>query len=57
VPDSYDRRPYFFSEQYDVGLEYTGFVPPGGYVQVVLRGGPATGQFIASWGVDACWPA
>jgi 3-phenylpropionate/trans-cinnamate dioxygenase ferredoxin reductase subunit len=49
LPASYDRLPYFFSDQYDLGLEYTGYVPPGGHVPVVFRGDPATRQFIAFW--------
>jgi 3-phenylpropionate/trans-cinnamate dioxygenase ferredoxin reductase subunit len=49
LPASYDRLPYFFSDQYDLGLEYTGYVPPGGHVRVVFRGDPATRQFIAFW--------
>ena len=39
---SYDRVPYFFSDQYDLGMEYAGYVEPGGYDQVVFRGDPAT---------------
>ena len=27
----YDRLPYFFTDQYDLGMEYTGYVRPGGY--------------------------
>ncbi|NGN70144.1 oxidoreductase, partial [Streptomyces sp. A7024] len=34
----YDRVPYFFSDQYDVGMEYSGYAPPGSYDQVVCRG-------------------
>jgi 3-phenylpropionate/trans-cinnamate dioxygenase ferredoxin reductase subunit len=46
---SYDRLPYFFSDQYDLGMEYTGWVQPGEYDQVVLRGDPAAGEFLAFW--------
>ena len=28
-PNIYDRLPYFFSDQYDVGMEYAGFAGPG----------------------------
>jgi 3-phenylpropionate/trans-cinnamate dioxygenase ferredoxin reductase component len=35
---SYDRVPYFYSDQYDLGMEYSGYVEPGGYDQVVFRG-------------------
>ena len=34
----YDRLPYFFTDQYDLGMEYAGYVEPGGYDQVVFRG-------------------
>ncbi len=46
---SYDRVPYFFSDQYDSGMEYTGYVARGGYDSVVFRGDIATGGFIAFW--------
>jgi NADPH-dependent 2,4-dienoyl-CoA reductase/sulfur reductase-like enzyme len=45
----YDRVPYFFSDQYDVGLEYSGYAPPGAYDQVVCRGDVAKREFIAFW--------
>jgi 3-phenylpropionate/trans-cinnamate dioxygenase ferredoxin reductase subunit len=48
-PTGYDRLPYFFSDQYDLGLEYTGYVAPGGHDRVVFRGNPATREFIAFW--------
>lgn len=46
---SYDRVPYFFSDQYDVGLEYSGWAPPGSYDQVVLRGDVGKREFVAFW--------
>ncbi|MBD0747183.1 NAD(P)/FAD-dependent oxidoreductase [Streptomyces sp. CBMA152] len=46
---SYDRIPYFFSDQYDLGLEYSGWAPPGSYDQVVLRGDAGKREFIAFW--------
>jgi 3-phenylpropionate/trans-cinnamate dioxygenase ferredoxin reductase subunit len=46
---AYDRLPYFFTDQYDVGMEYTGYVGQGGYDQVVFRGDVAAGNFIAFW--------
>jgi NADPH-dependent 2,4-dienoyl-CoA reductase/sulfur reductase-like enzyme len=49
APVTYDRLPYFFTDQYDLGMEYTGFAPPGSYDTVVFRGDPATREFIAFW--------
>jgi 3-phenylpropionate/trans-cinnamate dioxygenase ferredoxin reductase component len=46
---SYDRVPYFFSDQYDLGMEYSGYVEPGGYDQVVFRGDVPDREFIAFW--------
>jgi 3-phenylpropionate/trans-cinnamate dioxygenase ferredoxin reductase component len=49
-PDVYDRLPYFFSDQYDVGMEYAGFART--WDRVVFRGDPATREFIAFWLVE-----
>jgi 3-phenylpropionate/trans-cinnamate dioxygenase ferredoxin reductase subunit len=43
----YDRVPYFFSDQYDVGMEYAGHSAPGD--AVVFRGDRAAREFIAFW--------
>jgi len=43
----YEKLPYFFSDQYDVGMEYTGLA--SGWEQVVIRGDRASGEFIAFW--------
>jgi NADPH-dependent 2,4-dienoyl-CoA reductase/sulfur reductase-like enzyme len=45
----WERLPYFFSDQYDLGLEYTGHAPPGSYDRVVLRGDPGKREFLAFW--------
>ena len=45
----YDRLPFFYSDQYDLGLEYTGWSPPGGFDKVVLRGDVNSFRFIAFW--------
>jgi len=39
----YDRLPYFFTDQYDLGMEYTGF----GGGEVVVRGDER--EFVAFW--------
>lgn len=44
---AYDRLPYFFSDQYDVGMEYSGFARS--WDRVVFRGDPATREFIVFW--------
>ena len=38
---AYDRLPYFFTDQYDLGMEYIGNVGPEGYDEVVVRGDDA----------------
>jgi 3-phenylpropionate/trans-cinnamate dioxygenase ferredoxin reductase component len=43
----YERVPYFFSDQYDVGMEYAGHSAPDD--EVVFRGDPAGREFIAFW--------
>jgi 3-phenylpropionate/trans-cinnamate dioxygenase ferredoxin reductase component len=43
----YERLPYFFSDQYEVGMEYSGFA--GQWDRVVFRGDPASREFIAFW--------
>jgi 3-phenylpropionate/trans-cinnamate dioxygenase ferredoxin reductase subunit len=45
----YDRVPYFYTDQYDLGMEYAGYVEPGGYDQVVFRGDVPGREFIAFW--------
>jgi len=46
---SYDRVPYFYTDQYDLGMEYAGYVEPGGYDQVVFRGDKNRREFVACW--------
>jgi 3-phenylpropionate/trans-cinnamate dioxygenase ferredoxin reductase component len=43
----YARLPYFYSDQYDLGMEYSGFAAT--WDRVVFRGDPATRAFIAFW--------
>jgi 3-phenylpropionate/trans-cinnamate dioxygenase ferredoxin reductase component len=44
---AYDRTPYFFSDQYDFGMEYRGWAPT--FDQVVFRGDPSSREFVAFW--------
>lgn len=43
----YERIPYFFSDQYDIGMEYAGFATD--WDEVIFRGDPASREFIAFW--------
>jgi 3-phenylpropionate/trans-cinnamate dioxygenase ferredoxin reductase subunit len=45
--EPYDRLPYFFSDQYDAGMEYSGLA--GADDQVVIRGDLAGRELIAFW--------
>ncbi|SUE13506.1 ferredoxin--NAD(+) reductase [Rhodococcus gordoniae] len=44
---AYDRLPYFFTDQYDLGMEYVGLAPPD--ARVVTRGDVTGLQFLAFW--------
>jgi 3-phenylpropionate/trans-cinnamate dioxygenase ferredoxin reductase subunit len=46
----FDRIPYFYSDQYDLGMEYTGWATASD--QLVVRGSLADRQFIAFWLAD-----
>jgi 3-phenylpropionate/trans-cinnamate dioxygenase ferredoxin reductase component len=46
---AYDKIPYFYTDQYDLGMEYAGYVEPGGYDQVVFRGDVDRREFVAFW--------
>jgi 3-phenylpropionate/trans-cinnamate dioxygenase ferredoxin reductase subunit len=43
----YAELPYFFTDQYDLGMEYVGHAPT--YERVVFRGDVARREFIAFW--------
>ncbi len=45
--EPYERIPYFFSDQYEVGMEYTGLVD--GDSRVVMRGDPSTRELMVFW--------
>ena len=50
IPTPYDRIPYFFSDQYELGMEYSGYAKS--WDRVVFRGDPLHGGFIAFWLAD-----
>ncbi len=43
----YERLPYFYSDQYDLGMEYSGYARE--WDRVVFRGDPAKRAFVAFW--------
>jgi 3-phenylpropionate/trans-cinnamate dioxygenase ferredoxin reductase subunit len=45
---SYDKVPYFFSDQYDVGMEYAGLHDPN-VDELVVRGDMGSREFVAFW--------
>jgi 3-phenylpropionate/trans-cinnamate dioxygenase ferredoxin reductase subunit len=47
IPTAYARLPYFYSDQYDLSMEYSGFAAT--WDRVVVRGDLATRRFIAFW--------
>jgi 3-phenylpropionate/trans-cinnamate dioxygenase ferredoxin reductase subunit len=49
---TYDKLPYFYTDQFDLGMEYTGWVAPGAKPEVVIRGDLATREFISFWLAD-----
>lgn len=46
-PGSYDELPYFFTDQYDLGMEYVGHAP--NYDSVVFRGDVGKREFTVFW--------
>jgi NADPH-dependent 2,4-dienoyl-CoA reductase/sulfur reductase-like enzyme len=46
---AYDPVPYFYSDQYDLGMECAGLPEPGAYDQVLYRGDRPGREFIAFW--------
>jgi NADPH-dependent 2,4-dienoyl-CoA reductase/sulfur reductase-like enzyme len=48
-PVVYDPVPYYYSDQYDLGMECAGLPTPGTYDEVAYRGDRAALEFIAFW--------
>lgn len=47
TPGEYAELPYFFTDQYDLGMEYAGHAPD--FERVVFRGDVAGDEFVAFW--------
>jgi NADPH-dependent 2,4-dienoyl-CoA reductase/sulfur reductase-like enzyme len=48
-PVVYDPVPYYYSDQYDLGMECAGLPAPGSYDEIAYRGDRASLEFIAFW--------
>jgi NADPH-dependent 2,4-dienoyl-CoA reductase/sulfur reductase-like enzyme len=46
---SYDDIPYFYTDQYDLGMEYSGFGPLARGADIVYRGDRERREFISFW--------
>jgi 3-phenylpropionate/trans-cinnamate dioxygenase ferredoxin reductase component len=47
---TYDRVPYFYTDQFELGMEYSGYVAPEDYDEVVFRGGTTVADgFVVFW--------
>ncbi|MGB8020147.1 MAG: FAD-dependent oxidoreductase [Candidatus Nanopelagicales bacterium] len=44
---AYTRLPFFYTDQYDLGMEYIGYAPTGS--EVLIRGDVAARRFVAFW--------
>jgi NADPH-dependent 2,4-dienoyl-CoA reductase/sulfur reductase-like enzyme len=47
LDEPYQKSPYFFTDQYDLGMEYRGLADPDD--ELVVRGDLASREFIAFW--------
>jgi 3-phenylpropionate/trans-cinnamate dioxygenase ferredoxin reductase subunit len=46
----YDRVPYFYTDQFELGMEYSGYAEPGSFDRIVFRGGRSVSDgFVAFW--------
>ncbi|NNC11623.1 FAD-dependent oxidoreductase [Planctomonas sp. JC2975] len=47
--EQYEELPYFYTDQYDLGMEYIGFAPRGVESRVLVRGDLEKREFVAFW--------
>lgn len=45
----FDAIPYFYTDQFDLGMEYTGFAQLTRHAEVVIRGDREAREFVALW--------
>jgi 3-phenylpropionate/trans-cinnamate dioxygenase ferredoxin reductase subunit len=48
----FDEIPYFYTDQFDLGMEYSGYPPLTVGASVVIRGDKAAREFLAFWVAD-----
>ncbi|WP_127794078.1 NAD(P)/FAD-dependent oxidoreductase [Agromyces sp. LHK192] len=48
----HDEVPYFFTDQYDLGMEYSGYGDLAGDAEFVVRGDLAAREYVAFWLAD-----
>ncbi len=48
-PASFDEIPYFYTDQYDLGMELSGYAPLMADAELVVRGDVGAREFIAFW--------
>jgi 3-phenylpropionate/trans-cinnamate dioxygenase ferredoxin reductase subunit len=49
TPTPYEELPFFYTDQFDLGMEYNGYVAPGSNPTVVIRGDRNGREFLAFW--------
>lgn len=45
----HESVPYFYTDQFEIGMEYAGYPPLADGAEVVFRGDPAGGEYVAFW--------
>lgn len=48
-PVSYREIPYFYTDQFEVGMEYSGYAPLAADAEILIRGDLASREFVAFW--------
>lgn len=49
LPASHDEIPYFYTDQYDLGMELSGYAPLMADAEVIVRGDLPGREFVAFW--------
>ncbi|MDQ4214460.1 NAD(P)/FAD-dependent oxidoreductase [Microbacterium sp. ASV81] len=46
---AHETVPYFYTDQFEIGMEYAGYPPLARDAEVVFRGDPVSGEYVAFW--------